>query len=130
MLLLRCSLDADSMSRSTSFCPSTIATRSSSCCVALNNMRFTFCFPGAQETCGLNSPKCYGRPLLDTRGDEVRWKLTLCALLVVSLLPVSEINQRFRPGCGQAGGGLQGPALPALLCLAARSDQKIILENE
>src|SRR5919106_3329997 len=33
----------------------------------------------------------------------------LRALLVVSLLPVSEINQRFRPGCGRAGGGLQAP---------------------
>jgi len=29
------------------------------------------------------------------------------ALLVVSLLPVSEINQRFRPGCGRTGGGMQ-----------------------
>src|SRR3954451_3925672 len=36
----------------------------------------------------------------------------LRALLVVSLLPVSEINQRFRSGCGLTGGGLQGPALP------------------
>src|SRR5678810_1199556 len=45
MLLLRCSLDADSMSRSTSFWPSTMATRSSSCCVALNNIRFTCCSP-------------------------------------------------------------------------------------
>jgi hypothetical protein len=40
-------------------------------------------------------------------------KKLLRALLVVSLLPVSEINQRFRPGCGRAGGGLQVPALPA-----------------
>src|SRR5262249_48423169 len=47
MLLLRCSLLADSMSRSISFWPSTIATRSSSACVALNSMRFMSCFPGA-----------------------------------------------------------------------------------
>src|SRR5208282_6055233 len=45
MLLLRCSLLADSMSRSTSFCPSTIATRSSSAWVALNSMRFIGSFP-------------------------------------------------------------------------------------
>src|SRR5262249_37034785 len=102
MLLLRCSLVADSMSRSTSFCPSTIATRSSSCCVALYNMRFTFCSPArvgerhylvyvVLAPCGLG-------------------KSILFALLVVSLLPVSEINQRFRLGCGRAGGGLQGSA--------------------
>src|SRR5437870_592639 len=42
MLLLRCSLPADSMSRSMSFWPSTIATRSSSAWVALNSMRFIF----------------------------------------------------------------------------------------
>src|SRR5208282_6557027 len=45
MLLLRCSLLADSMSRSTSFCPSTIATRNSSAWVALNSMRFMSSFP-------------------------------------------------------------------------------------
>lgn len=37
---LRCSRPAVSMSMSMSFCPSTMATRSSSCCVALNSMRF------------------------------------------------------------------------------------------
>src|SRR6266404_4981797 len=45
MLLLRCSLPADSMSRSTSFCPSTIATRSSSAWVALKSMRFIILSP-------------------------------------------------------------------------------------
>src|SRR5581483_6325187 len=40
MLLLRCSLAADSMSRSINFWPSTIATLSSSAWVALNSMRF------------------------------------------------------------------------------------------
>src|SRR5215475_13243708 len=45
MLLLRCSLLADSMSRSISFWPSTIATRSSSAWVALNSMRFIVVFP-------------------------------------------------------------------------------------
>src|SRR5688572_23325341 len=40
MFDFRCSLAADSMSRSMSFWPSTIATRSSSAWVALNNMRF------------------------------------------------------------------------------------------
>ena len=44
MLLLRCSLLADSMSRSISFWPSTIATRSSSAWVALNSMRFMVSF--------------------------------------------------------------------------------------
>src|SRR4029077_17538224 len=40
MLLFLCSFAADSMSRSMSFWPSTIATRSSSACVALKSMRF------------------------------------------------------------------------------------------
>src|SRR5690606_4590604 len=40
MLLLRDSRPADSMSMSISFWPSTIATRSSSACVALNSIRF------------------------------------------------------------------------------------------
>src|SRR5437667_9248062 len=47
MLLLRCSLLADSISRSISFWPSTIATRSSSAWVALNSMRFIGYFPCA-----------------------------------------------------------------------------------
>src|SRR5215472_4933940 len=42
MLLFRCSLLADSISRSISFWPSTMATRSSSACVALNSIRFMF----------------------------------------------------------------------------------------
>src|SRR5258706_334808 len=50
ILLLRCSREADSMSRSTSFCPSTMATRSSSCWVALNNMRFTLLFSCARRS--------------------------------------------------------------------------------
>jgi len=49
-----------------------------------------------------------------------------------SLLPVSEINQRFRPGYGRTGGGLQGVRCLALisigrllhLCLATRSDAR------
>src|SRR5450830_1612487 len=45
MFDLRCSRPAVSISMSISFCPSTIATRSSSCCVALNNMRFIFITP-------------------------------------------------------------------------------------
>src|SRR5438270_1441244 len=45
MLLLRCSFPADSISRSISFCPSTMATRSSSAWVALNSMRFIFFSP-------------------------------------------------------------------------------------
>jgi hypothetical protein len=40
MLDLRCSRPAVSMSMSISFWPSTIATRSSSACVALNSIRF------------------------------------------------------------------------------------------
>src|SRR6266542_3435113 len=47
MLLLRCSLLADSISRSINFWPSTIATLSSSAWVALNSMRFMWYFPGA-----------------------------------------------------------------------------------
>src|SRR3954463_9928986 len=127
MLLLRCSLEADSMSRSTSFCPSTMATRSSSCCVALNNIRFTCCSPARAGDGSALLSWFEGRRDL---GVEVRWKNNLCALLVVSLLPVSEINQCFRPGCGRAGGGLQEPAPPVFLCLATRSDRLIILENE
>src|SRR6185295_18297464 len=50
MLLLRCSLPADSMSRSTSFWPSTIATRSSSAWVALNSMRFISFSPALGHT--------------------------------------------------------------------------------
>jgi hypothetical protein len=45
-----------------------------------------------------------------------------------SLLPVSEINQCFRPGYGRTGGGLQGLAAvisrPLHLCLATRSDAR------
>src|SRR5688572_2613073 len=127
MLLLRCSLDADSMSRSTSFCPSTIATRSSSCCVALNNMRFTCCSPARagdpllgrwlhsywighqldQEFFGPDSvrPSLLGaNPVSSSGGVPLR------AFPVVSLLPVSEINPCFRSGFGRAGGGLQVPA--------------------
>ena len=40
-------------------------------------------------------------------------EVRLRALLVVSLLPVSEINQRFRPGYGRTGGGLQAAATAA-----------------
>src|SRR2546423_3743921 len=43
-----------------------------------------------------------------------------------SLLPVSEINQRFRPGCGRTGGGLQGRPGRVILCLATQSDRQII----
>src|SRR5204863_6205251 len=50
MLLLRCSLPADSMSRSTSFWPSTIATGSSSDWVALNSMRFISFSPALDHT--------------------------------------------------------------------------------
>src|SRR5574341_161508 len=97
------------MSRSTSFCPSTIATRSSSCCVALNNMRFTFCSPARAGEVANGYEKLLRRiPLWALRKKPLR------ALLVVSLLPVSEINQRFRLGCGRAGGGLQGLALLAV----------------
>jgi hypothetical protein len=35
---------------------------------------------------------------------ERKGPVGLSALLVVSLLPVSEINQRFRFGCGRTGG--------------------------
>src|SRR5688572_23526818 len=129
MLLLRCSLDADSMSRSTSFCPSTIATRSSSCCVALNSMRFTCCSPARagdpllgrwlhsvwmghiwdQEVCRMCRirlrPFLGGGILVSRRGE-----VPLRAFPVVSLLPVSEINPCFRSGSGRAGGGLQVPA--------------------
>src|SRR5882672_9409500 len=45
MLLFLCSFAADSMSRSMSFWPSTIATRSSSACVALKSMRFIILSP-------------------------------------------------------------------------------------
>src|SRR6476469_3606149 len=53
MLLLRCSLLADSMSRSISFWPSTMATRSSSAWVALNSMRIiVFSRRGSGRACG------------------------------------------------------------------------------
>src|SRR5512147_2282362 len=57
MFDLRCSRPAVSMSMSISFWPSTIATRSSSACVALNSMRFisTPCaFSGALVSAGMN----------------------------------------------------------------------------
>src|SRR5450755_3867072 len=65
MLLLRCSLLADSISRSISFWPSTIATRSSSAWVALNSMRFIVISParisaGARRTVKRRRPS--GRP--------------------------------------------------------------------
>src|SRR5580704_5398304 len=49
MLDLRCSRPVVSISMSISFCPSTIATRSSSCCVALNSMRFILSFSVARR---------------------------------------------------------------------------------
>src|SRR3990170_5591363 len=109
MLLLRCSLDADSMSRSTSFCPSTMATLSSSCWVALNSMRFTCCSPARAGERYQPAKNLLMDDLLGSL-EHFFGKLPLRALLVVSLLPVSEINQRFRPGCGRTGGGLQVPA--------------------
>src|SRR3990172_11483428 len=54
MLLFFCSLPADSMSRSSSFCPSTMATRSSSACVALKSMRFIVLFSRARGQHSLN----------------------------------------------------------------------------
>jgi hypothetical protein len=52
----------------------------------------------------------YRVSVMDELRNEQIWlsgEIRLRALLVVSLLPVSEINQCFRPGCGRAGGGLQ-----------------------
>jgi hypothetical protein len=89
------------------FLLSTIATRSSSCCVALNNMRFT-CFSPARAGETANGWVSSLEYPVTGSGKPLR------ALLVVSLLPVSEINQRFRPGCGRTGGGLQVLALLAL----------------
>src|SRR6266571_6562884 len=56
MLLFLCSFAADSMSRSTSFWPSTIATRSSSACVALKSMRFINLFSRAR---GQDKPRAW-----------------------------------------------------------------------
>ena len=61
----RCSFAEDSMSRSTSFWPSTMATRSSSACVASNSMRFICCSPALMHTgsicCGyLTGSRCWG----------------------------------------------------------------------
>src|SRR5437763_13279990 len=76
MLLLRCSLPAVSMSRSTSFWPSTMATRSSSAWVALNSMRFIVAFSRAltrKTGPGLPGP-----------GDELIQKSILCCVTDVS----------------------------------------------
>src|SRR4029079_1287388 len=146
MLLLRCSLDADSMSRSTSFCPSTIATRSSSCCVAVNSMRFTCCSPARagepllgrwlhSDWMGHDGWRSSGRIRASLGRNPCRssGEIPLRAFPVVSLLPVSEINPCFRSGSGRAGGGLQVPARKLLahrvlrsLCLATRSNRRII----
>src|SRR6188508_1468124 len=95
MLLLRCSLPADSMSRSMSFWPSTIATRSSSAWVALNSMRFIFFSPALCHGRGPRSSGARIDELLQksvlvcvTRG-ELRgrvlvffvWRLRSCGLL-------------------------------------------------
>src|SRR5439155_21466275 len=56
MLPFLCSFAADSMSRSMSFWPSTIATRSSSACVALKSMRFIALFSRAH---GQDKPRAY-----------------------------------------------------------------------
>src|SRR5437667_4314131 len=61
MLLFLCSLAADSMSRSMSFWPSTIATRSSSACVALKSMRFIVQFSRAH---GQDKPRALLRRLV------------------------------------------------------------------
>src|SRR5450755_2721740 len=57
MLLLRCSLLADSISRSISFWPSTIATRSSSAWVALNSMRFIVVSPALESAAARRTVK-------------------------------------------------------------------------
>src|SRR5262245_43141510 len=118
------------MSRSTSFCPSTIATRSSSCWVALNNMRFTYFSParaGAPFSAGF-SP-CVGKPCEE--------KSHLRALLLRSLLGVSEITPGSGPAHGRAGGGFQGPARGPpgrrvlwSLCLATRGQTTDNNKNE
>src|SRR4029078_783789 len=146
MLLLCCSLEADSISRSTSFCPSTIATRSSSCCVALNRMRFTCCSRGRagepllgrwlhSDWMGHDGWRSSGRIRAPLGRNPCRssGEIPLRAFPVVSLLPESEINPCFRSGSGRAGGGLQVPARKLLahrvlrsLCLATRSNRWII----
>ena len=71
-----------------------------------------------------------------TLSDTPGWGLR--ALLVVSLLPVSEINQRFRPGiwpgrrrdAGAGYGASEGSPRHARLCLATRSDAVDHTENE
>src|SRR5688572_22782754 len=112
MLLLRCSREADSMSRSTSFCPSTMATRSSSCWVALNNMRFTYF-----------SPARAGAPSFSRSGSPSGYfllrKSHLRALHLRSLQRVSDLTPGSGPARGRTGGGLQGPArgsLPSTSC--------------
>src|SRR3954465_15457344 len=72
MLLLRCSFPADSMSRSISFWPSTIATRSSSAWVALNSMRFIFFSPAL---CHGRGPRSSG-----ARIDELLQKSVLVCI--------------------------------------------------
>ncbi|CAJ2967338.1 Uncharacterised protein [Burkholderia pseudomallei] len=68
MLPLRCSRPAVSISISMSFCPSTMATRSSSCCVALNSMRFIerlqAALPAARSGCQAERGTTSGRALL------------------------------------------------------------------
>src|SRR5688500_11626875 len=71
MLLLRCSLPADSMSRSTSFWPSTIATRSSSAWVALKSIRFIVLSPALGHGRGPGFPVPDGDwPDPDRRGSS------------------------------------------------------------
>jgi len=65
---------------------------------------------------GLASPKWFYSKSC-SRGREAR----LRALLVVSLLPVSEINHCFRPGFQPAGGGLQVPNYGSTLLTASLS---------
>src|SRR6267142_4777592 len=78
MLLLRCSLLADSMSRSISFWPSTIATRSSSAWVALNSMRFMWYSPARSrsgQTGAADDARDYRAPVL-TCGGQGRQRQT------------------------------------------------------
>src|SRR3974390_335688 len=77
MLLFLCSFAADSMSRSMSFWPSTIATRSSSACVALKSMRFISSSPArtGRPNQGLLWRLASHHRSLD---HELRWWLVVC----------------------------------------------------
>src|SRR5262249_60746042 len=95
MLLFLCSFAADSMSRSMSFWPSTIATRSSSACVALKSMRFIVLSPARTSR---TNQGLFWRLVSHRRSKDHENALVVCRC--------GALSQRTRRICRYAAGAL------------------------